>query len=209
SAESKRLNRLGSGAIILAGSGMCDAGRIRHHLKNHLSRPGSTVLMVGYQAPGTVGRLLSEGANMVRIHGEEIAVNARIRMLDEYSGHADQSGLISWIRARAPVRRGIYLIHGEDGARSTLSDILAREGFEAGQIHLPVVGQTERLTAKGPRTLRVRTPVDIPAVAKSDWHNVYARTVLDLRRALDGMRSNRDREKLLRRIERLLKKRKE
>jgi len=203
-ADSKKLNRFGSGAIIMAGSGMCDAGRIRHHLKNHLSRAGTTVLLVGYMAPGTLGRLLSEGADMVRIHGEEIAVNARIRKLEEYSGHADQGGLISWVRERAPIHRGIYLIHGEDGARNILADLLAKDGFQAKNVHLPAVGQTERLTAKGPKTMRIRTPVDIKAAAKSDWHNDYASTVLDLRKTLDDIPGEKAKQKLLRRIHGLL-----
>ncbi len=201
---SKSLSRLGSGAIIMAGSGMCDAGRIRHHLKRYLSRTNTTLLLVGYQAPGTLGRIIAEGAKMVRIHGEEVAVGARIRMLDEYSGHADQKGLISWIRARAPIQRGIYLIHGEDDARSTLADLLAETGFEPRQIHLPVVGQTERLTAKGPKTIRVHMPIDVKSVAESDWHNTYASTILDLRRKLDSLRNDKEKQKLLQRIHSLL-----
>jgi metallo-beta-lactamase family protein len=202
--DSKSLARLGSGAIIMAGSGMCDAGRIRHHLKNYLGRSNTTLILVGYQAPGTLGRLISQGTKMVRIHGEEIAVSARIRMLDEYSGHADQSGIVSWIRARAPIHRGIYLIHGEENARNILADKLANAGFDSHQIHLPAVGQTERLTVKGPRTVKVRSSIDLKAVAERDWHNEYASTILALRHQLESLRGDKEKRKLLRRIQGVL-----
>ena len=96
-AESAGLQRITSGAIIMAGSGMCDAGRIRAHLKDNLYSSANTVLLVGYQAPGTLGSLLLQGARSVRIHGEEIRVAARIRMLDIYSGHADRRALARWV----------------------------------------------------------------------------------------------------------------
>lgn len=203
--DSKNLSRLGSGAIIMAGSGMCDAGRIRHHLKNYLSRPNTTLILAGYQAPGTLGRLLMQGTEMVRIHGEEIAVAARIRMLDEYSGHADQDSLVSWVNARAPVKHGLYLIHGEEDARSTMAEKLAHAGFESSKIYQPVIGQTERLTDKGPKTESVRASIDLKSVADRDWHNEYASAILDLRKELDGLRSDEARQKLLRRVRDTLK----
>src|SRR5690606_15571719 len=94
--------------------GMCDAGRIRHHLKNHLWRPNSTVMLVGFQAKGTLGQILADGAKAVRIQGEEVKVRARIRQLDIYSGHADGPALIRWIEERERVKRAILLVHGED-----------------------------------------------------------------------------------------------
>ncbi len=203
--DSKGLARLSSGAVIMAGSGMCDAGRIRHHLKNNLCRSGTTVILTGYQAPGTLGRLLSTGAKMVRIHGEEITVAARIRKLEDYSGHADQTGLVAWVNERLPVRQGIYLTHGEEDAREGLFEHLQKIGFEHQRIHLPSIGQTEHLTAKGPRTRRVKAPVNISEAATSDWHNEYAQTTLELRDHLDKLKTDRARRSVLRRIRKLLK----
>ncbi|MEE3622596.1 MBL fold metallo-hydrolase [Nitrospirillum sp. BR 11752] len=175
---SKRLNRLGGGAIIMAASGMCDAGRIRHHLKNHLWQRNATVLFVGYQAPGTLGRLLVQGRSPVRIHGEEVEVRARIRTLDSYSGHADQAELLAWLAARGPIRGGVALMHGETAPRQALADALAASGL-AVPIHQPALdetivlrpGKAERVPAAQPRLV---------TVPDEDWHNLYARTVLDL-----------------------------
>jgi metallo-beta-lactamase family protein len=96
---------------------MCEAWRIRHHLKQNLSRAKATVLMVRYQAPGTLGQVLQGGEPAVRIHGEEVVVKARIRKIDNYSAHADQKELAAWFRERLPVRAAIFLIHGEEHAR--------------------------------------------------------------------------------------------
>ncbi len=201
---SRKLSRLQSGAIIIAGSGMCDAGRIRHHLKNHLSNPTTTVLLVGYQAPGTLGRLLSQAVPMVRIHGEEIVVNARIRILGEYSGHADQSGLVAWVRDRLPVAQNIFVVHGEEPARAGLSDALVAAGLPKGSLRLPQIGETVRLTASGAKTERIRSRVNVAAIATFDWHNAYADTVLALRRSLDAAGSDGARQGLLRRMRALL-----
>ena len=100
--ESKSIAKLTGFHIIIAASGMCDAGRIRHHLKRWLWNSGGTVLLVGFQAQGTLGRFLENGAKAVRIQGEEIKVAARIRRIDEYSGHADGPELARWIAARRP-----------------------------------------------------------------------------------------------------------
>lgn len=202
--DSRKLGRLHSGAIIIAGSGMCDAGRIRHHLKNHLSEDTTTVVLVGYQAPGTLGRLLSQNVPMVRIHGEEVAVRARIRLLDEYSGHADQDGLVEWVNARLPLGQGLFLVHGEEAARSTLATTLAAAGLPRKAIHLPEMGETVRLTSKGPKTERIRARVDVAATANADWHNVYADTILTLRQALDGAKDEKQRQKLLSRVRAVL-----
>ncbi|MEH6645967.1 MBL fold metallo-hydrolase RNA specificity domain-containing protein [Sulfitobacter sp.] len=107
--ESKRIGKITGPAIIMAASGMCEAGPIRHHLKQWLWQHQATVLFVGYQAVGTLGRILSEGARNVKIHGEEISVRARIRTIDAYSGHADGTELADWITERQPIRQKLFL----------------------------------------------------------------------------------------------------
>ena len=126
--ESKSLNGITAGAIIIAASGMCDAGRIRHHLKNNLWRPQATVLFVGYQAPGTLGRLILDGVKSVRMFDEEVRVEARIREIGNYSAHADQKELVAWVVERLPVAGGIFLTHGEDPARAALREHLIAAG---------------------------------------------------------------------------------
>ena len=128
--DSKAINRITSGAIILSASGMCEAGRIRHHLKHHLWRPQSTVLFVGYQAPGTLGQLIQSGEPMVRIEGEEIAVRARIHTINSFSAHADQHELVRWVERCLPVRQAIFLTHGEPAAMIAFRTHLAAAGVE-------------------------------------------------------------------------------
>ena len=100
--------------VIISASGMCEAGRIRHHLKHNLWRKECTVLFVGYQAVGTLGRILVDGAERVKLFGEEIEVNAEVKVLAGVSGHADKNGLISWISAFNPKPVAVFIVHGED-----------------------------------------------------------------------------------------------
>lgn len=111
--ESKALNLSKESKIILSASGMCDAGRIKHHLKHNLWRKDSAIVFVGFQARGTLGRAIVDGAKKVRIFGEEILVNARIEMIEGFSGHADRDGLLGWIAAMGQKPRQIMLVHGE------------------------------------------------------------------------------------------------
>jgi len=111
--ESRALNEDTTPKIIISASGMCEVGRIKHHLKWNLWRPESTVLFVGYQAEGTLGRRIRNGEKIVKIFGEEIGVNAEIRTLDAFSGHADQEGLIKWIENMKKKPKKIFLVHGE------------------------------------------------------------------------------------------------
>lgn len=129
--ESRALNESPGPNIIIAGSGMCDGGRIRHHLKHNLWRPESTVLFVGYQAEGTLGRYLVEGAQRVRLFGEDIMVKADIVNVNGFSAHADQKMLLEWV-AKFQVRpRRIFLVHGEANAVAALQELLGMAGFEA------------------------------------------------------------------------------
>jgi metallo-beta-lactamase family protein len=123
SEESMALNRIESGAIIIAGSGMCTGGRIRHHLKHNVWRPECHVVMIGFQAQGTLGRKLVDKAPRIRLWQETIQVKASIHTVGGLSAHADQDGLLDWygnFRGRPPV----YLVHGEEKARLSLTDKL-------------------------------------------------------------------------------------
>ena len=122
--ESKRLNDIKGPCMIIAGSGMCNAGRITHHLRHNLWRPETSVLIVGYQAEGTLGRQLVDGRKSVKIFGERIAVRAQIHKLGGFSAHAGQSDLLKWFNSLAPCRPKVVLTHGEEKARQVLSDII-------------------------------------------------------------------------------------
>ena len=120
--ESKALNAKEESAIIISASGMCEVGRIKHHLKHHLWDPNSTILFVGYQAPGTLGSKLVNGEKKVKIFGEEIAVNARIEYIEGYSGHADQEWLMNFVYSFTTPPKHIFLVHGEPEAQKELKE---------------------------------------------------------------------------------------
>ena len=133
--QSMALNRIAEGAIIIAGSGMCTGGRIRHHFKHNLWRQRSHVIIVGYQAIGTPGRALVDGAKIFRLGGEEIAVKATIHTLGGFSAHASQSQLIDWIKHFNEPHPKLYLVHGEAEAKTTLQKQLTYEGWSANIPH--------------------------------------------------------------------------
>src|SRR5690606_32209094 len=122
---------------IMSASGMADAGRIQHHLRNNLPRANATVLFVGYQAPGTLGQIIQSGAKEVRIHGTQVPVHARIRSMGNYSAHADHSELMAWIKERLPAHGAIFLTHGEDEERAALRAALVATGLSGDQVILP------------------------------------------------------------------------
>lgn len=125
--ESKALNESNEPSIIISASGMCEVGRIKHHLKHNLWNPNSTILFVGYQAPGTLGRSIVEGAKKVKIFGEEIAVNARIEYIEGYSGHADQEWLMNFIYSFFTKPKHIFLVHGEPEGQEVLKQKILDE----------------------------------------------------------------------------------
>jgi metallo-beta-lactamase family protein len=141
--ESKQLNDLQGPCLILAGSGMCNGGRILHHLKQNLWRAGTHVLIVGYQGHGTLGRLLVEGAPRVKIHGETIAVKAQVHTLGGFSAHAGQTELLAWFDSIAESKPRVALTHGEDGPREALARLIEqRHGLRP---VLPALGETVEL----------------------------------------------------------------
>ncbi|WP_066634837.1 MBL fold metallo-hydrolase RNA specificity domain-containing protein [Desulfolucanica intricata] len=148
--ESKAINEISGGAIILSASGMCDAGRIKHHLKHNLWRPESTILFVGYQASGTKGQRLLAGEKTIRIHGEEIAVRADIRNIDGFSAHADQKGLLNWVRQFKTKPKRIFVVHGEPESSATLAELITKETGIA--TNVPVWQQEVELTQEEPLT---------------------------------------------------------
>ena len=118
--ESKKLNEDDTPKIIISASGMCDVGRIKHHLKHNIWNSRNTILFVGYQAPGTLGRKIIDGAKKIKLFGEEIAVNARIEYIEGYSGHADQEWLLNFIYSFMKKPEQIILVHGESDSQNVL-----------------------------------------------------------------------------------------
>ena len=123
-AESQALNMDRNPKVIISASGMCEAGRIRHHLKHNLWDPKSSVIFVGYQAEGTLGKLLVEGAKDIVLFGEEIHVNAEIYNLEGFSGHADQSGLFAWAAGFQKKPKQVFLVHGEEDSKKDFAKLL-------------------------------------------------------------------------------------
>lgn len=166
--ESKALNNSMESKIIISASGMCDAGRIKHHLKHNLWQKNASVIFVGFQANGTLGRKLVDGAKVVHLFGEEIAVNARIEMIDGFSGHADRDGLLDWIAAMQQKPHKIMLVHGESEVIARFEQtIIARFGIET---HIAELDETVELGAAviQPSIVRPRRPSDLPSSAAAD-----------------------------------------
>jgi metallo-beta-lactamase family protein len=134
--ESMALNNIASGAIIIAGSGMCNGGRIRHHLKHNLWRRNAHVVFVGFQAMGTPGRALVDGARVFRNAGEEIAVKAQIHTMGGFSAHASQSQLIDWLSHFKGERPRLFLVHGEDETKHKFKQALKKKDWDANIPHL-------------------------------------------------------------------------
>ena len=204
-AESDSLERLSGWHIIMAASGMCDAGRVRKHLKRLLWRRQATVLITGFQAVGTLGRILQEGARRVRIQGEDIQVRARIRSLDIYSGHADAHALTAWALARGPVGGRILLAHGEPHGLEALKARLAEAGFAADRILVPRLDESFRLEKAEAASVAAPPPrVPSAAVSALDWHNRRAQLLGELDQRLDSAPDDAARERLLEAVRALL-----
>lgn len=183
-ADSDRLEQVTGWYILMAGSGMCDAGRIRKHLKHLLWRDEVSVLLSGYQAVGTLGRLLQEGQRNVRIQGEQIKVRAHIRSLDVYSGHADAPALVRWAKARAPIGGSLFLVHGEPDSLQALRDRIANE-IPGTSIVIPDIDERFGLDAAGATRRDTPRRLAQAAVATTDWHNARSALLNDLEEALE------------------------
>ena len=156
--ESKALNEDQTPSIIISASGMCEVGRIKHHLKHNLWNPKSTILFVGYQAPGTLGYSIVNGAKTVKIFGEEIAVNARIEYIEGYSGHADQELLMNCIYSYIQKPKHIFLVHGEPESQDVLADKIEEE-TKIG-VTIPEFGETYELNDEIVMTHKIERRVD-------------------------------------------------
>ena len=189
SEESKEINFIDTPKVIISASGMCEAGRIRHHLKHNLWRPECTILFVGYQAVGTLGRLIVEGIDEVKLFGEPIQVRAEIKKLVGMSGHADKDGLIEWITGFEEKPKKVFIVHGEDSVCTGFAECLKIEYGQrtcapySGTVFNLLSGKLEYEAA----------PVPVKKKLKTAASNVYARLLaaaqrlLNLVKRIDGM----------------------
>ena len=165
--ESKAINFDNTPKVIISASGMCEAGRIRHHLKHNLWRPECTVLFVGYQANGTLGRVLVEGADEVKLFGETIEVRANIKTLQGISGHADKNGLLDWVEGFRKKPEKVFVVHGESSVCDSFAACLETEHgipayapYSGARFDL-LTGEAEYVAAPVPVKKKVRTVSDV------------------------------------------------
>jgi metallo-beta-lactamase family protein len=148
--DSSQLNKIQSGAVIISASGMCEAGRIKHHLKHNLWRKESSIVFVGYQAEGTLGRTIVDGAKKVRLFGEEIAINAKIYTFHGLSGHADRNGLYEWITSFVKKPKKVFLVHGDAESMFSFKELLDDEEIDS---EIVATGQVVELSEGSPHNL--------------------------------------------------------
>jgi len=180
--ESIAINERSGPAIIIAANGMCTAGRIKHHLKHNLWRPGASIVIVGFQAQGTTGRRIVDGEKSVKIFREDIAVKARVFTVGGFSAHADQKDLLEWVGNFAESRPRVFVVHGEPTASEALArSIREKLGMEA---HIPKWKETLTLEARGPVRERERMETALPDRTES-----MLSTFTDLEQELERLRS--------------------
>jgi metallo-beta-lactamase family protein len=203
--DSKALNRFQGFHIVISASGMAEAGRIRHHLRNRLWQRSTTVLLVGYQATGSLGNLLETGAKSVKIMGDHIDVAATIRKLDDYSGHADGPELVQWVKERLPIAKSIFLTHGEDEPQQALAENL-RGLVPDDCILRPRLDDVYDLTMEKCAVVVEDTKprIDPGHVAKLDWNNDLQSFVLDLQDALTQVADAKGKAALVRKLRQTL-----
>jgi metallo-beta-lactamase family protein len=203
--DSKALNRFGGFHIVIAASGMAEAGRIRHHLRNRLWQRSTTVLLVGFQAKGSLGSLLEEGAKQVTIMGDQIKVAATIRRIEDYSGHADGPELVQWIKERLPVGRSIFLTHGEEEGQVALAEDI-RGLVPDDCIIRPRLDDVYDLSGAACALLSEETKprIDPTSVAKLDWNNDLQSLILDIGEELKQATDAKSKSVIIRRLRRAL-----
>jgi len=189
SEESKAINYDDEPKIIISAAGMCEAGRIRHHLKHNLWREDSTILFVGYQAEGTLGRQLLNGATEVRLFGETIKVAARIKSLPGVSGHADMNGLVNWLTSFEKKPEKVFVVHGEDSVCSRFAEYLAKElGYDA---YAPYSGTIYDLARNAFIEVGRPIPAEAKAAAAQRAETVFDKLVLAGKRLLAVIQRNK------------------
>lgn len=170
--QSMAINKIVGSAIIIAGNGMCTAGRIKHHLKHNLWRPGASLVIVGFQAGGTTGRRIVDGAKQVKIFGENVSVKARVFTIGGFSAHADQNDLTEWV-SHFESRPRVFLVHGEP----TASEALAKKIRDLFNLEVRIPRWKERLILK-PREVIVEEPAE--GEVAPDIQALMLNTILDL-----------------------------
>ncbi|MCX6645515.1 MAG: MBL fold metallo-hydrolase [bacterium] len=171
--ESRKINEFEGPAVIIAGGGMCEGGRIVHHLKHNLYDPNNHLLIVGYQAEGTLGRLILNGVKRLRLFGEEVAVNAKVTPIGAFSAHADRKGLTDWLKYFETPPEIVFIVHGEEKAGLEFAETVRQElGFNTYQ---PKLGQIADLSNLGEVTTGKRRYVDPTVPAAQDVKEIIAR----------------------------------
>ena len=178
--QSIAINKASGSAIVIAGNGMCTAGRIKHHLKHNLWRDGASLVIVGFQAQGTTGRRIVDGAKHVKIFGENVAVKAKVFTIGGFSAHADQRDLLEWV-GHFESKPRVFLVHGESGASEALGGKI-RERYNM-EVHIP--RWKERLILK-PKEIIIEEPEE--AEVPPDFQAAMLNTIIDLENELKELR---------------------
>ncbi|GFM38335.1 MBL fold metallo-hydrolase RNA specificity domain-containing protein [Desulfovibrio psychrotolerans] len=169
--ESTALNTMEGPAIIISASGMCNAGRVKHHLRHNIWKEGASIVFVGYQGQGTPGRKIVDGAQTLRLFGEDVAINARVFTIGGFSGHAGQSQILDWVAPIARPQMEVFLVHGEERSQTPLAELL-RERFNL-TVHVP--DYLEQITLKPGRDVQVALDPQ-RAQPRVDWSFLIAET---------------------------------
>lgn len=185
--ESQEINAASGSAIVIAGSGMCNAGRIKHHLRHNIWRPGAAVVFVGFQGRGTPGRKIVDGATHVRLHGEDVLIKAKVFTIGGFSGHAGQSQILDWLGHFANPAMQVYLVHGENHAQETLASLI-REKYK---LKVQIPSYLEECTLE-PGAAPVVEVFEAKAHPRVDWEFLLSETdtkLAELKKRLDSVKA--------------------